>query len=435
MNSNPPQAGYTRAAHILVKPAGARCNLRCTYCFYLEKHAMFEGATYRMSDQVLETFTRKYIAWQNTPEIEFAWQGGEPTTLGVDFFRRAVELQKQYGGGRTITNSLQTNGTLLDEEWCEFLARENFLIGLSIDGPPPVHDRYRIHADGRGSYAEVDRAIRLMKRFGVEFNSLTCVTRESAYEGAKIYRFLRDRGVRFMQFIPIVERPPDARSREIGLDLAVPPDVRSKDNPTEVMPFCVEPRPYGQFLIDIFDEWKRRDIGTVFVNHFDVALNAWMGMNPPLCANSRICGSALAMEHDGTVYACDHFVYPEYRRGNVLEDDFQSMVLNLDQQEFGACKWSALPSSCKSCEFLRVCHGGCLKHRFCLSPEGEPGRNYLCEGFKLFYAHAAPVMAQMAELLKAGRAPAEIMERQPGRPGPASANRRKKSKKGKKKRR
>ncbi len=412
MNLQPGTPEYARAAHIMIKPIGPRCNLRCTYCFYLEKHALFpDGESFRMSDDVQERFIRDYIRWQNTPEIEFAWQGGEPTLLGVDFFRRTVALQQHYSDGRLIRNSLQTNGTLLDDEWCAFLAQHKFLVGLSLDGPQDVHDRHRVYADGRGSFQDVMRGLHCLKKHGVEFNSLTCMHRDNGGEGRRIYRFLRDEGIRHMQFIPIVERTAGTAACALGLQLEAPPALDAPASSAQVMPFTILPKQYGQFLIDIFDEWVRRDVGEVFVNHFDVALNAWYGNPPPLCINAKACGNALAMEHDGTVYACDHFVYPEYRRGNILQDSLQKIVFSADQQRFGTRKWTALPTECRMCPALDVCHGGCPKHRFTATSDGQPGLNYLCEGYKAFYTHIAPAMEKMVDLLQQQCSPAEIMRR------------------------
>ncbi len=415
MSNTVPLSPHATPAHILVKPAGPDCNLRCGYCFYLEKHALFEqDKACRMPDIVLDNYTRSYIASQPTREVEFAWQGGEPTLLGVDFFRRAIALQKKYGEGRIITNSLQTNGTLLDDEWCEFLAKEKFLIGLSIDGPEEIHNRYRVNAAGRGSFDLVMRAAARMKKHGVEFNSLTCVTRESACEGKRIYRFLREAGFQFMQFIPIVERMPDEEADRLGLKLATPPDTAAAagDSPA-VMPFTVEPAAYGQFLCDIFDEWIKRDVGRYYVNHFDVALAAWTGMNPPLCVYSKTCGSALAVEHDGNVYACDHFVYPQYLRGNIMQEDLGRIISNMRQRSFGMQKALGLTDDCKQCRHLRACNGGCLKHRFARSTTGQPGHNYLCAGYQRFFDHAAPYLEKMADLLRQKRPPADIMREPP----------------------
>ena len=416
MKRSPTPPSYSRAAHIMVKPIGPRCNLRCKYCFYLEKHALFpDDESYRMSDEVQETFIREYIKWQNSPKITFAWQGGEPTLLGVDFFRRAVALQKQYGDGRPISNTLQTNGTLLNDEWCRFLGENNFLIGLSIDGPKEIHDGQRIDPSGNGSFNDVMKGMSCLKKHRVEFNTLTCMHRGNGDHGRRVYRFLREQGVKHMQFIPIIERAPCSDTVAKGLQLEPPPALDNPSNSTEVMPFTLLPEQYGKFLIDIFNEWVKRDVGTIFVNHIEVALNAWCGNNPPLCVHSKACGNALAMEHDGSVYACDHYVYPEYCRGNIMEDTLQQVVFNLEQQEFGVRKWTALPQHCKICPVLAACHGGCPKHRFCSSPEKQPGMNYLCDGYKAFFTHIAPTMTQIAALLRQGRSATEVMRLAPAR--------------------
>ncbi|NQU40168.1 MAG: anaerobic sulfatase maturase [Lentisphaerae bacterium] len=434
MPTCPSNAVCRHPAHVLIKPAGPDCNLRCKYCFYLEKHALFvEEKSCRMTDDVLEHYIRSYIASQPTQEIEFAWQGGEPTLMGLPFYRRAVALQKHYGAGRTINNSLQTNGTLLTDEWCAFLAEEKFLVGLSIDGPEEIHNRYRVFKDGRGAFAQVDRAAKLMRKHGVEYNALTCVTRESAYEGKQIYRFLRDYGFEFMQFIPIVEREPDERSRELGLALASPPPTDAPSEPSPMMPFAVEALQYGQFLVDIFEEWVRRDVGKVFVNHFDCALGAWYGGNPSLCIYAKVCGSSLAIEHDGSIYACDHFVYPEFNRGNIMREDMAGLLSSNRQQAFGMSKWLDLPSCCRHCDYLHACHGGCLKHRSATSPEGEPGLNYLCPGYKLFFKHVDPYMKQMVELLREGRPAADIVNFLPRRELHSKAQAKRKRKKGRRK--
>jgi uncharacterized protein len=387
-----------------------------------------------MSDDVLEQFIRGYVHSQPTREIEFAWQGGEPTLMGLDFFKRAVALEKHYGANRTISNSLQTNGTLLDDDWCEFLAKEGFLVGISMDGPEAIHNRYRTSVDGRGSWAEVDRGVKLMRKHGVEFNVLCCVTRESAYEGREIYRFLRDYGFEFIQFIPIVERQPDERSESLGLDLSSPPQLDDGGEGPGVMPFSVEPLQYGQFLVDVFEEWVRRDVGKVFVNHFDCALGAFYGTHPSLCIYAKACGSSLALEHDGTVYACDHFVYPQYARGNIMRQDMAGLLSNNPQQAFGMSKWLDLPRCCRECDVLAACHGGCLKHRFARSADDEPGLNYLCPGYKLFFRHVRPSMLKMAELLRAERPAADIMQSFPKTSRAPSSRNRAKAKRKKRKR-
>lgn len=397
--------------HILIKPAGPDCNLSCEYCFYSEKQALFPGKkTHQMPDIVLQRLILSYLNSQPTREVEFAWQGGEPTLVGLDFFRRAIELQKQKGAGRVITNTIQTNGILLNNEWCEFLAKEKILVGISIDGPEPIHNRYRVYTDGSGSFQHVMQAVKCMQKHGVEFNSLTCITRESAAEGRQVYRFLREIGVKFMQFIPIVERLPDSAAEKLGLTLGSPPDLTTSETSPAVMPFTVEPTAYGQFLIDIFDEWIKRDVGRIFVNHFDVALSAWAGAMPSLCVNAKTCGTAMAIEHDGSVYACDHFVYPGYLRGNLMTADLSHLVGCIEQRGFGLQKELGLTEDCKHCRHLHACNGGCPKHRFMKSPSGLPGHNFLCAGYQRFYDHIAPAMEQMAALLRQRRPASDIMK-------------------------
>lgn len=400
----------SRSFHVMTKPIGPLCNLDCTYCFYLEKEKLFPGEeNYRMSDEVLETYIRKYIQSQNTPEISFAWQGGEPTLMGLDFFRKVVAIQRRYAGGRPVHNAFQTNGTKLDDAWCSFFARENFLVGLSIDGPEHIHNRYRVNKGGTGSFAEVFRALELLKKHRVEFNTLTCVTRQSPDEAVEIYEFLKGRGVTFMQFIPIVERAGDRAAHDIGLGLAVPPDPAAEEHPDAPMPWAVSPEGFGRFLCRIFDVWVKQDVGRVFVNMFDVALGAWCGMEPNLCTFSKRCGQAVAMEHDGGVYSCDHYVYPDYFLGNLMEKSLEEMVYSPEQVKFGKDKSDALPAYCRSCEFLFTCNGGCPKHRFIKTPDGEAGLNYLCAGYKTFFKHIDPVMKDMTRLVQKGRPAADIM--------------------------
>ena len=413
MSDNTPTADHAeaRAFHIMCKPAGPDCNLRCRYCFYTEKEALFgAGERHRMSDEVLEAYVRKYIEAQSAPEVNFAWQGGEPTLMGLDFFRRAVEFQKKYARGRQVTNSLQTNGILLDEEWCEFLAREGFLIGLSIDGPAEIHDRYRLDRGGEPTFDRVFATMKRLQRAGVRYNTLTSVTGLAAEHPLEIYRFLRDSGTQFMQFIPIVERAPDEHSSDMGLQLAEPrPWERTEE--CEVMPWSVSARQYGQFLISIFDEWVKSDVGKVFVQIFDVSLAAWMGQDPPLCNFARTCGNAMIIEHNGDLYSCDHFVYPDHRLGNIVEDPVEEMVTRPAVRDLGQFKWEGLPVQCRDCEVLFVCHGGCPKNRFAVTEDGEPGLNYLCEGYREFFNHIDSDMKTMARLLRQGRPPADIMRR------------------------
>ncbi len=400
------------AFHVMTKPIGPLCNLDCKYCFYLEKEKLFpSNENFRMSDEVLESYVRQYIAAQNVPEIHFAWQGGEPTLLGVGFFRKVVEFQKKYAGGKTINNAIQTNGTLLDDEWCEFLAEHRFLVGVSVDGPPKLHDAYRVDKKGDATYEKVILGIRRLQKHGVEFNTLTVVNRVNSKKPLEVYRFLKEIGSGFIQFIPLVERLADAEAIKLGLDLAVPPRVDEEGARLPVTEWSVEPEQYGKFLTTIYDEWVKQDVGKVFVQLFDVALGNWMGMGGGLCVFSENCGSALAMEHNGDVYSCDHYVYPRYKLGNLLNQDLGAMAASEEQRAFGQAKSATLPEYCRSCEVRFACHGECPKHRFLRTPDGEAGLNYLCRAYKRFFTHVDPSMRKMAALLQARRPAAEIMAR------------------------
>ncbi len=409
------------AFHVMAKPIGPICNLQCAHCFYLEKVKLYpEDKAWAMSPEVLERYVRDYIAAQQAPEVVFAWQGGEPTLLGLDFFRRAVALQRQYADGKVIHNALQTNGMLLDDEWAAFLAEHRFLVGVSLDGPKALHDRFRRDKSGRGSFDRVMAGIGCLKRHKVEFNTLTCVQRENAKRPLDVYRFLRESGVEFIQFIPIVERIND--TREDGLQL-VGPDAPEAD----IAPWSVDGPAFGDFMIAIFDEWVRRDVGTIFVQMFDVALEAWVGRNPSLCVFSATCGQAMALEHNGDLYSCDHYVYPEYHLGNIMETPIEEMVSSPFQRRFGELKHDALPAVCRECPVRFACNGGCPKHRFCTTPEGEAGWNYLCAGYLRFFQHIDPYMRAMARELRVGRPPANVMrmlraEEHPEKPEAPRAN-------------
>ncbi len=389
----------------MAKPAGPDCNLACSYCFYREKEQLYPaGTVHRMSDEVLESYVRQYLAAHDGDTVEFAWQGGEPTLLGLGFFQRVVALQARYANGRQVTNALQTNGVLLDSQWGDFLAANRFLVGLSIDGPPEVHDRHRIDRGGRPSFALVDRGLRVLRDAGVLFNTLTVVTRQSAEHGALVYQFLREEGSGFLQFIPIVERRAVA-SNANGLTLVGP-----QDHPrARVTGWSVDPSGYGRFLNEVFDRWVRTDVGRVFLQPVDIALGAWLGQPAGLCTAAETCGRAVVVEHNGDVYSCDHFVYPACRLGNLLEQPLVELVASPAQQRFGAAKRDALPQYCRACTYLFACHGGCPKHRILRTPAGEPGLNYLCAGYRAFYGHLAPYLDAMAGLLRAGRPAAEIM--------------------------
>ena len=399
----------------MTKPIGPICNLGCRYCFYLEKENLFpHNENFRMTDEVLEEYVKQYIGAQMVHEVTFAWQGGEPTLMGVKFFRKVVELQKKYAAGHVISNALQTNGTLLDDEWGEFLAENRFLVGLSIDGPAKLHDAYRVTKKGGGTYGDVLRGLRVLKKHGVEFNTLTVVNRANSQKPLEVYRFLRDLGSGFIQFIPLVERLADQEAKALGLDLAVPPRADQEGQVRmPVTEWSVEPRQLGKFFCEIFDEWAKRDVGRTFVQLFDVTLGNWAGAGGSLCVFSETCGSALAMEHNGDVYSCDHYVYPRYKLGNVLNASLGEMVGSEFQRQFGEDKKSTLPAYCRSCDVRHLCHGECPKHRFIRTPDGEAGLNYFCSAYKMFFAHSRPAMQRMAALLREGRAPAEIMSERP----------------------
>lgn len=393
----------------MTKPIGSRCNLDCSYCFYLEKEKLYTSAGgMRMKPEVLETYVRDYIAAQPGPVVSFAWQGGEPTLLGVDFFRNAVALQAQYAQGKTIENAFQTNGVLLDDEWGAFLAEHRFLVGISIDGPAHLHDVYRVDKGGQPTFARVMAGLEVLKKHRVEFNTLTTVHRKNSRHALEVYRFLRQVGSGYIQFIPIVERA--AADSDNGLWLAPPPDhADAAALDSQVTPWSVRPAEYGEFLNTIFDEWVRHDVGKVFVQQFDAALANWVGEPAGVCLFNENCGRALAVEHNGDVYSCDHYVYPRYKLGNLMNTSLGALVDSPAQTAFGLAKSSTLPRYCRECPVRFACHGECPKHRFLKTPHGEPGLNYLCAGYKKFFTHIEPAMNTMAALLGAQQAPATIM--------------------------
>ena len=403
--------GNGHGIHVVAKPIGPVCNLNCDYCFYLEKQALFSaGEQYRMTDEVLSAFIANYITSQPTPEVEFVWQGGEPTLLGLDFFRRVIELQRPYAGRKRISNALQTNGTLLTDAWCRFLKEQHFMVGISLDGPGEVHDRHRRDRHGKGTFALVMQGLELLQKHQVDYNVLVSIARETARQPLAVYRFLRDSGVEFIQFAPIVERLPDERSRRHGLRLAHPASSVLEELMTEVAPWTVLPEEYGDFLIAVFEEWVRHDVGKVFVMNFEWALNAWIGNPSPVCIHAQQCGRSLALEHNGDVYACDHFVYPDYRLGNVLSDTLPALAERSRRSGFGVAKETALPQQCRECEVLAACHGGCPKHRFARTLNDEPGLHYLCPGYKKFFRHIRKYLRVMTQLLENGQPPSLVMQ-------------------------
>jgi uncharacterized protein len=395
------------AFQVMLKPVGPACNLDCTYCYYLEKKNLYPYAKgYRLNDDLLEKFIKEYIQAQDVPVVSFVWQGGEPTMLGVDYFRRALKLQEKYSEGKRIDNALQTNGTLLTDEFCEFLNEKNFLVGLSIDGPRELHDHYRLTPIGGPSWERVMEGVRLLKKYKVEFNTLSVVNNVTAEKPVEIYRFLKGIGSQFMQFIPIVERyAADPGEDDVHL-------VHHQHKGTaEVTDWSVIPSRYGNFLVEIFDEWVRKDVGTYYVQLFDVTLANWMGeKNPGLCVFAESCGDAAVMEHNGDLYSCDHFVYHDYHLGNIRETSLLDMMQQERQARFGMEKRTSLPKQCLDCEFLFACHGECPKHRFQNTGQGDPGLNYLCEAYKMFFGHVTPYMDYMAKQLKAKKPPANIMQ-------------------------
>src|ERR1043166_2725903 len=409
VHPRPAPAGF----HLMAKPIGALCNLDCQYCFYLEKEKLYpRNENFRMTDSVLENYVQQYIAAQDSPEITFAWQGGEPTLMGVDFFRRAISFQKKFAGAKPVSNTLQTNGTLLDDDWCAFLAENKFLVGVSIDGPRELHDAYRVDKRQQPTFDSVMRGIELLKKHGVEFNTLTVVNRKNSRHPLEVYRFLKQIDSRYLQFIPLIEREPDAAARALTLDFAMPPspDETGSDLETVVTEASVEADQYGEFLVTIFEEWVLRDVGAVYVHLFDVALSNWMGLCSSMCVFAERCGAAMALEHNGDVFSCDHYVYPKLKLGNLLGQSLGDMARSPVQKKFGADKFDSLPNYCRECEVRFACNGECPKHRFIQTPDGEPGLNYLCAGYKKFFNHIEPYMVAMGQLLQGGKPATMIMD-------------------------
>lgn len=398
----------------MTKPIGPRCNIDCTYCYYLEKEKLYPSEKkFRMSDVVLETYIRQLIETSveaGMREVPFAWQGGEPTMLGVDYFRKIVELQNKYKPpGIAISNAFQTNGTLLDDNWGAFLRDNQFLVGISVDGPKRLHDRYRIDRAGRPTFDAVMRGLDVLQRFEVEHNALCTVHRANGGKGKEVYTFLKGLGIEYLQFIPIAERN--------GTDgLASAPQV-DMDPGNSITEWSVSPRAYGKFLCDIFDTWFRKDIGKVSVQYFDVQLGLWLDGRSSLCIFSETCGNGLALEHDGSLYSCDHYVYPEYRLGGILDTPLRDMLWTDRQANFGLDKREGLTAQCQSCSFRFACNGGCPKHRFATARNGEAGHNYFCESYMMFFQHAGKRMQEMARLVAQGLPAAQAASRK--RPGTA----------------
>lgn len=395
---------FAKPLYVMLKPAGAHCNLACKYCYYLEKNNLYDKShRHIMSDEMLEQFTREYIEAQTMPQVLFTWHGGEPLMRSIDFYKKALALQKKYARGRRIDNVIQTNGTMLTDEWCEFFAQNNWLVGISIDGPQEYHDHYRLTTTGNPSWQKVMHGIELLKKHHVEWNAMAVVNAYNADHPLEFYHFFKDNGCQYLQFTPIVER---LTKHQDGRTLASLAD----DKEIPLADFSVTPELWGNFLCAIFDEWVRNDVGKMFVEIFDCTLANWMGVLPGICAYSKNCGHAGVMEHNGDVYSCDHFVFPEYKLGNIRDHTLIEMLYGDKQHAFSRLKHTSLPRQCKECDMEFACHGECPKNRFEKDKYGEPGLNYLCKGYYQYYSHVAPYMNFMKRELQAQRPPANIME-------------------------
>ncbi|WP_455369430.1 anaerobic sulfatase maturase [[Eubacterium] cellulosolvens] len=384
------------AFHVMAKPTGSLCNLECAYCFFLKKDRLYPGSNFHMTDEVMENYIQQTIEAQRVPRVTIAWQGGEPTLMGLDFFKRVMQVEKKYQKpGLQIENTLQTNGIILDDEWCQFLHDNNFLVGISLDGPREMHDVYRRDKKGQPVFDKVVKAVRLMQKHEINFNILCTVNAVNSQNPLQVYKFFRDElGARYLQFIPIVER-----DNESGYQEGIKVTDRS-----------VRPEQYGRFLIEIFDEWIRRDVGKMFMLIFDGVLASYVRGYSSLCIFRPICGDGVALEHNGDLYSCDHYVEPNYFLGNIQRIPLVDLVGSEKQRKFGSDKSKTLPNYCKECKFLFTCHGECPKNRVLNTPEGDPGLNWLCSGLKEFFKHTEEPMKMMADLLRRGRTAPEVMK-------------------------
>lgn len=401
-----PAAPFARPLYIMAKPAGPVCNLACRYCYYLEKSNLYRhsdpAGRFIMSDALLEKFIKEYIESQTTSEVLFTWHGGEALMRPLSFYRKVVDLQRRYARGRRVDNTIQTNGTLLDEKWCRFFRENNWLVGVSLDGPQRFHDQYRRNHAGAPSFRKVMAGVSLLDRYGVDWNALAVVNDINARHPIEFYDFFRQIGCHYIQFTPIVERlapQPDGRH------LAAPADTGHA-----LAPFSVTPEPWGDFLCTLFDEWVRTDVGKYFIQLFDATLANWVGVTPGLCSMAPTCGHAGVMEYNGDVYSCDHFVFPSHRLGNIHTSSLIEMMYSPAQIRFGAAKRDSLPDYCRRCPYLFACNGECPKNRFAHTPDGQPGLNYLCAGYRRFFAHVAPYMDYMRDLIRDGQPPSLVMQ-------------------------
>lgn len=395
---------FSRPLYVMTKPAGASCNLACEYCYYLEKLQLYRhDARHVMSDEMLERFVKQYIESQTMQQVLFCWHGGETLMRPLSFYEKVVRLQRQYAQGRQIDNVIQTNGTMIDDRWAQFFHDQGWLVGVSIDGPEEFHDEYRRNKAGRPSWRQVMRGINYLNKHQVEWNAMAVVNDFNADYPLDFYQFFKDIGCHYLQFTPIVERistHPDGRHLASMAD-----DVQA-----ELADFSVTPEQWGHFLCTVFDQWVRNDVGSTFVQLFDTTLANWMGMDGSLCTMARECGHAGVMEYNGDVYSCDHFVFPEYKLGNICDNTLTEMMYSERQRAFGQNKYRSLPQQCKSCQYLFACHGECPKNRFSETAQGEPGLNYLCQGYYRFFEHVAPYMDFMKRELTAHRPPSNVME-------------------------
>lgn len=393
---------YSSPMYVMAKPAGAKCNLRCGYCYYLEKSELLGGSSQMMSDDILELFVKEYIQSQTTSEVLFIWHGGEPLLRPISFYERAIELQQRYADGRRVDNCIQTNATLLDEEWCKFLGKHNFLVGVSIDGTRMMHDAMRKTRNGESSFRDLIRGIRLLEKYGVQWNAMATVNAANVEYPLEFYRFFRDElGCRYLQFTPVVER--------ISTESGVPRLMHGGELGGEVTPYSITAEQWGRFLCAIFDEWVRNDVGQIFVQLFDTTLANWVGAPVGVCTMSQYCGHTAVVEHNGDVYSCDHFVFPDYRLGNLKESSLIDMMYGTKQQIFGMSKYTSLPEQCRRCKYEFACHGECPRNRFITTADGESGLNYLCEGYYAFFEHASRAMDYMRRQLEEGLPPANVM--------------------------
>lgn len=398
------------AFNIMIKPAGSLCNLDCHYCYYLDKAEIYGGHEPKMSLEMLETCVREYIAANDVPEVTFNWHGGEPLVMGPDFYRKALELQRKYAGGKVIHNTLQTNGTLIDAEWASFLADNDFLVGISIDGPRDIHDKYRKDKGGAPTFDKVMRGLERLYRAGVQYNTMTTINKASEGRGLEVYNFMKSVGSRYMQFMPVVEHvkyPLNAAGKpnKGARPFIVDPSVEG----AQISPWSVSSLAFGKFLCEIFDRWVCNDVGQYFVNQFDATLAGMCGAQPGTCVYAETCGGNSIIEHNGDVYSCDHFVYPKYKLGNICEKGIREMMESSEQVKFGIGKRNELPYKCRKCRYLYACNGECPKHRFNRTEAGETGLNALCDGYYMFYSHVEPYMQKMKELLIEKQAPAGVI--------------------------